>query len=231
MHNDVAQRTDIAGEPHTTLLTPMPRKSAHQRSVSPAQAAAADGRVTELRELQLVEAHREGDPDALSELLQSYQKRVYSVCYRMLRNVDEAADLTQDTLVRLVENLHKYDGRAKLSTWIIRIAMNACISHMRKTKVRKSVDQAGPFEGSLVGVVNTAELSSDDRVEQQETHSLLDKAMMSLDPDMRSVLVLRDMQGLEYEQLAEALEIPVGTVKSRLFRARAALRNAMIRFE
>lgn len=195
--------------------------------------------MTELRELQLVEAHRDGDTDALGELLEAYQRRVYAICFRMLRNQDEAADLTQDTLVRLVENLHKYDGRAKLSTWVIRIAMNACISYLRKKKVRQSGDggEPGAFGSAAGGDVREpatyrrGEQSSPGSVERDELRAALDQALMNLDPDMRSVLVLRDMQGLEYEQLATVLEIPIGTVKSRLFRARAALRNALDRFE
>lgn len=215
----------------------MPRQSDDnsQRSVSAEASAARDQ-----RELELVEAHRMGDASALGQLLQSYQRRVYAICYRMLRDADEAADLTQDTLVRLVENLDKYDGRAKLSTWIIRIAMNACISYLRKKKVRLAGEgrirdaAAASFVGDEYGGVASgqyAEQSVPGRVERDERLAALDAALMSLDEDMRAVLVLRDMHGLEYEQLAEALEIPIGTVKSRIFRARAALRNALAQYE
>ncbi len=203
--------------------------------------------MTAQRELELVESHREGDPDAMGELLQSYQRRVFTICFRMLRDVEEASDLTQDALVKVIENLEKYDGRAKLSTWVIRITMNCCISHLRKKKVRKhgsldamrrddaAFDDTAASEHSAsqdneAAVVFSGELSGPKRVERDELHAGLDLAMRSLDPDMRSVLVLRDMQGLEYEQMAQALDVPVGTVKSRLFRARTALRNALDRF-
>jgi RNA polymerase sigma-70 factor (ECF subfamily) len=194
--------------------------------------------MTPLREMQLVTAHREGDADAMGQLLQAYQQRVYSICYRMVRHADDARDLTQDTLVKVLENLHQYDGRAKLSTWVIRITINSCISHLRKAKRRRtsSLDAASPedaFNGaSMAGAVaeserGSMELSGPERVERDESRQLLHQAMQSLDPEARAVLVLRDMQGLEYEQLATALDVPIGTVKSRLFRARVALRNAL----
>ncbi|HRP64142.1 MAG TPA: sigma-70 family RNA polymerase sigma factor [Phycisphaerales bacterium] len=192
-------------------------------------------RMTPLREMQLLEAHRAGDGEALGELLDAYQHRIYAVCYRMLRDVDEASDLTQDSLIKVIEGLDSYDGRSKLSTWMIRIAMNCCLSHLRKQKLRRhgSLDAAGAaLEGGAAfgthwGRSLQGELSGSRRVEQAEARGILHRALMSLEPDARAVLVLRDMQDLDYEQIAEVLETPLGTVKSRLFRARAALR-AMI---
>lgn len=178
--------------------------------------------------------HRVGDPEAIGELLQSYQRRIYSVCYRMLGHAEEAADLTQDTLVKVIEGLESYNGRSKLSTWIIRIAMNCCLSHLRKQKIRKhrSLDDLGGTRGDRSGDVNLGNLleggepAASDRVEQHETQACLLVALNSLDPESSSLLVLRDLNGLDYLQISEVLEVPVGTVKSRLFRARAALRAA-----
>lgn len=192
-------------------------------------------RTTPAREAHLVEAHRNGDPDALSELLQSYQRRVYTVCYRMVRDPDLAADLAQDTLVKLIEGLDQYDGRAKLSTWVIRITMNCCITHLRRQKLRRhasldaAADRTDEADERTISPEpeQERELSARRRIEQQETHARLHQAMLGLDPDMRAILILRDMQDLEYEQLAEVFDIPVGTVKSRLYRAREALRELM----
>lgn len=190
--------------------------------------------MTPLRELQLLKAHREGDPDAIGALLESYQRRVYSVCYRMLGRADEAADLTQDTLVKVIEGLESYNGRSKLSTWIIRIAMNCCLSHLRREKVRKhgSLDELASTDPGRTGDVKlgkpleSGEPSAAARVEQTERQAGLLRALNSLDPDFRALLVLRDLNGLDYLQIADVLDVPVGTVKSRLFRARAALRDA-----
>jgi RNA polymerase sigma-70 factor, ECF subfamily len=186
-------------------------------------------RLTALRELQLIEAQRAGDPEALSELLQAYQRRIYSVCHRMLRNPDDAADMTQETLVRIIEALDTYDGRAKLSTWIIRVAMNCCLSHLRKARLRSA--PGGPagrqHPAQEPDLAPGREPSAGRRIEQQEASRMLEQALAALEPEARAILVLRDMAPggpLEYEQIAEILDLPLGTVKSRLFRARAALR-------
>jgi RNA polymerase sigma-70 factor (ECF subfamily) len=187
----------------------------------------ADGPVglTPLREQQLLARHRAGDAGALTELLRAYQSRVYAICYRMVPRED-VLDLTQDALIRVMEGLDSYDGRSSLSTWIIRVTMNCCLSHLRKQRIRRhaSLDAAadhGPDELLPLG----REPSPLDRVQQDEARGLLLEALGRLDPRLRAILVLRDLQGLDYQQVAAVLGAPVGTVKSRLFRARAALRR------
>jgi len=206
----------------------MATQPSHQSE--PTAAGAHPAPITPLAELQLVEAHRRGDPDAIGQLLEAYQRRLYSICYRMVRNEHDARDLTQDSLVRVIQGLDSYDGRSKLSTWIIRVTMNTCLSHLRKQRLRRhgSLDvasensPAGPIDPRSMG-----ELQPSSRVEHSEMRLVLGRAMMRLDPDMRAVLVLRDMQDLEYQSIAHSLEVPIGTVKSRLFRARLALRTAV----
>lgn len=187
-------------------------------------------RLTPLAELQLLEAHRGGDPAALGQLLEAYQRRIYSICYRMIRDEHEARDLTQDAMLRVIQGLDGYDGRAKLSTWVIRVTMNTCLSHLRKQKLRRHASLDAGIDTAASGPVDPrsiGELSPPGRVERAEMRLLLGRALLCLDPDMRAVLVLRDMQELEYERIAGALEVPIGTVKSRLFRARLALRAAV----
>ena len=186
-------------------------------------------RLTPLAELQLLEAHRGGDPAALGKLLEAYQRRIYSICYRMVRDEHEARDLTQDAILRVIQGLDSYDGRSKLSTWVIRVTMNTCLSHLRKQKLRRHGPLDGGGENATSGPLDPrsfGELSPPGRVELAEMRFLLGRALLGLDPDMRAVLVLRDMQELEYERIAKVLEVPIGTVKSRLFRARLALRAA-----
>ncbi len=200
-------------------------------SSTPARADSHDtSRLTPLQETQLVEAHRRGEPDAIGTLLEAYQRRVYSICYRMVRHEQDARDLTQDALLRVIQGLDSYDGRALLSTWVIRVTMNTCLSHLRKQKLRRhgSLDAGGETASSgPMDPRSFGELSPPGRVELAEMRILLGRALLCLDPDMRAVLVLRDMQELEYERIANALEVPIGTVKSRLFRARVALRAAV----
>jgi RNA polymerase sigma-70 factor (ECF subfamily) len=221
------------------------RSGASDRAEAMPSAHHPGARLTPLRELQLVEAGRAGDPDAVSELVQGYHRRIYAVCFRMVRDADQAADLAQEAIIKVLEGLGSYDGRSKLSTWIIRVTMNCCLSHLRKSRIRRhaSLDDlsrtgdesaaASGFSRGIGGLGSRAggppggELSGPDRVEQDEMLASLLHALEGLDPDMRAVLVLRDMQDMEYQQISEALEVPVGTVKSRLFRARAALREAV----
>lgn len=207
--------------------------------------------MTPLREMQLVEMHRRGGPgahDAINELVRGYQRRVFAICARMVRNKEDAADLTQDILLKIVESLDTYNGQSKLSTWVIRVAINACLSHLRREKTRptQSLDQplrggggaggVGDMDGGGSGMAELGSLQAGLRsrepfpgasVEQGQLQRLVLEALDRLDADSRAILILRDVQDLDYEQLAEALELPVGTVKSRLFRARAALRDAV----
>lgn len=212
-------------------------------------AASGPVRLTPLRELQLLEAYRSGGPEshrALTELLTAYQRRIYSVCFRLVQRPQDAADLTQDVLLKVVEHLSSYDGRSKLSTWIIRVAMNASLSHLRREKTRqvRSLNApstkaggnaaAGPSptgsesnpNTSLAAALASGEPSPLQSVEQRQRQEMVLQALDSLDPETKAILVLRDMQDLDYQQLAEALDVPLGTVKSRLFRARAAFREA-----
>lgn len=143
----------------------------------------------------------------------------------MVNDPELARDLTQDAMVKIIEGLSSYNGSSQLSTWMIRIAMNVCLSRLRSDKLRRhaSLEGEGPFPRLARGGEQTAA----DGVSLDEQRGRLLDALNRIAPEHRSILVLRDVRGLEYEQVAEALDIPVGTVKSRLFRARTALREAM----
>ena len=145
----------------------------------------------------------------------------------MVRDRDQASDLTQDTLVRVIEGLPGFDGRSALSTWVIRIAMNGCLSHLRKARIRRHASLEGSGSAVARPIRGREELSGAERVEYDEEALRLLDALECLDPETRAILVLRDLQELEYARIGEVLGIAVGTVKSRLFRARAALREAM----
>lgn len=208
-----------------TPIQPDPRAQGR-----PSDAPGKATRVTPLRELQLLEAYRRGDPEAIGELLNVYQHRIYSVCYRMVRHEHDARDLAQEAMVKILQGLDSYDGRSKLSTWIIRVTMNCCLSHLRRERVRRasSLDGLWDEDGTprLQSLPARGELSGAARVQQAELRVILERSLQRLDSQMRAVIVLRDIQDLDYQQIATVLGVPVGTVKSRLFRARAALRAA-----
>ena len=221
-------------------MKPQQRRQPEHRTVGrPAAPAATPGKpefLTPIQELQLVEQWRTGDAESLRRLLDSYQRRVFTICYRMLHHTEDAQDIAQDVLLKVFQSLDTYDGRSKLSTWIIRIAMNACVSHLRKATVRQAVSLPGGHEtdaaqGSVRGLKlapeDAAEPEPGSGVEHAERRRDVIAALNRLEPEVRALLVLRDVQDLDYEQIGQVLGVPVGTVKSRLFRARAALREEL----
>ncbi len=185
------------------------------------------------RERQLVGQVHGGDRGALGELLNAYHKRVYHVCLRMVGKPEDAADLTQEALLRAIRHIDEFKGNSRFGTWLMRIAMNLSISHMRKRRTRGAVSLEHPV-GTGEGAAALRTVLSSDRepapssgVETREQVTRLTAAIEEIDVDLRSVLVLRDLQGMDYQGIAETLTLPIGTVKSRLFRARLALRQAM----
>jgi RNA polymerase sigma-70 factor (ECF subfamily) len=188
------------------------------------------------QEKQLISAAQQGDQAALGQLLEKYQHRLYSVALRMLNNRDDAAEITQDAMVKVVMNISKYNGQAALTTWMIRIVMNLSISYLRKRRLRHTTSLDAPM-GSNNGSGNPSalgdalpapgELQPDSSVQNREMLEKLHQCLHSLEDDFRAVIILRDLNEMDYQAISEVLDIPVGTVKSRLFRARLALRQAM----
>lgn len=187
-------------------------------------------------DLDLVERIRRSEPAAWSTLVSRYQHRLFSVCLRMVHSRELAADLTQDAFVKIIQGMDTFDGRSKLSTWMIRITMNVCLSKLRSEKLRRhaSLDaiqegasKAGGAPGRPRGFEQTKEPGVGERVEHDEERAVVLAALRELDPEQRAVLILCDSQGQSYDQIAEVMQVAVGTIKSRLFRARTALREAV----
>lgn len=210
----------------------------HGRGPSDApRARAADAAEIEARERRLLAEWRQGSDAALADLLTLHERRVYAVCLRMCANPDLARDLAQDTLVKVIQGLERFDERARLSTWMTRIAINVCLTNRRRQSVRKAVSLDGTGKGAglegqgergetmAAGLPDHREPDAQSRVGREEDLDRLDRAMARLEPDQRAILILRDGQDMDYADIASVLEVPEGTVKSRLFRARMALRQ------
>lgn len=184
-------------------------------------------------ESELVKAVQSGNQGALGELLDAYQHRIYNVCLRMLSNRDDAAEVAQESMLKVIQHIGEFKGKSRVGTWIIRIAMNQAVSQLRKRKLRQTVsldatdnDQATPMSGQLP---NRREPTPESNVEKKELIAFVKVALSQIDDEFRAVLVLRDNEQMDYQQIAEVLAVPVGTVKSRLFRARLALRQRLQR--
>lgn len=184
-----------------------------------------------------------GDQSALTDLLTAYQKPVFNVCLRMLSHREDALEVAQETMLKIVEHIGDFNGRSDIGTWITRIAMNLSVSRLRRRKLRhtQSLD-AGSNGSASQGnwqddqstalrqeIADQREQGPDWNVQQREMIAYLQTAMTLIDDEFRAVLVLRDIDEMDYQQIAEVLSVPVGTVKSRLFRARLALRQEMFK--
>ena len=171
-----------------------------------------------------------GDQNAFGELVERYQKRAYSVAYGILRNRDDAWDVAQEAFVKAYRNLHRFEGGSAFFTWLYRITYNLSIDHVRTKGRRKVVlvEEHRDFEGALqkqgkpTFQVNPSEVS-----DRAELSKVLHEAMNALSEKHRAVIVLREVEGLSYEEIADVLGVKKGTVMSRLFHARKNLQSIL----
>ncbi len=184
----------------------------------------------ESTESALVRQASEGDRKAFESLVRSYEKKVYTLAYRMSHNPDDAFDLSQEIFLRVYKSLAFFKGESSFSTWLYRLASNTCLDHVRKEKRRReqplTVHRPDGEEHSLEWP--DIRYSPESEFEKNELRQAIASAMQSLSPEHRAILTLRDIQGLSYEEISEALSLQAGTVKSRLARARESLRAVLV---
>jgi RNA polymerase sigma-70 factor (ECF subfamily) len=171
----------------------------------------------------LVQAAAGGDRQALDTLLRRHYDRIFAVCRRITGNDADAADAAQDALISIVRSIGRFDGRASFSTWAYRIATNASLDELRRRRRRPTViDDRNDrrSEGTEAQIVDP---EAAPRIEAIADRMAIDAALAQLPETFRVPLVLRDVGDLEYAEIAETLDVPVGTVKSRIARGRAQL--------
>lgn len=161
-----------------------------------------------------MEAAQKGDTAALDSLLRRHYDRLHALCRRLVGNPADAADACQEALVAIVKGLARFDGRSTFGTWAYRVTTNACLDELRRKRRR-------PEPGLPEGRAEPA--SAVDDIEAATTRADLDVALRSLPSDQRAAIVLRDVCALSYQEIADILEIPPGTVRSRIARGRSAL--------
>lgn len=175
----------------------------------------------------LVRASQEGDAEAFDRLVEAHYRSVYNTAYRMLRTPSAASDATQATFVRVWEALSSFRGDASFSTWLYRITMNVCLDELRRNKNKPLSLTVEDDDGEAPRQRDIPDFSDEpaSTAEQRQLQELVHEAIGRLSEDFRAVIVLYDIRGLSYQEIGDALEIPLGTVKSRLNRARQALRE------
>lgn len=170
-----------------------------------------------------------GDQNAYADIVNLYQHKLYQVCYRMLGNKQEAEDITQEAFIRAYINLHSYDQKRKFSTWIYRIATNLCIDRIRKKKPDYYLDAevAGTEGLNMYSQIAVDEQLPEDVVEQMELQERIQYEISRLPDKYRSVIVLKYIEELSLQEISEILDMPLGTVKTRIHRGREALRKQL----
>ncbi len=180
-------------------------------------------------ESQLVERCLRGEPGAWDQLIQSYSRRVYALCYRFTNGGSEAQDLTQEVFLRVFKTLGSFrSGEGCFAVWLTRLTRNLLVDHYRRTKNERVTDA---LEDKLAVLEErTAQISrTDGLLAGREAGELLQAALQKLSPELREAVILRDLQEMEYREIARVLDVPEGTVKSRLNRGRAELARVLKR--
>ena len=177
-------------------------------------------------ELVALAQARKGDPEAFALLVEYYSPRLFNVCFTYLANRQDAEDCVQETLIKAFRSLADYSGRSSFYTWIYRIAINTCLDLRRKSKRNPSLslDEAIETEDSLVyQQVPDRQPLPDELAETAEMTRLVRQEIANLPDYLKDIIILRDLEGLSYQELSKILHLPEGTVKSRLSRARRQL--------
>lgn len=179
-------------------------------------------------EQRLISAAQAGDLEAFNQIVRLYETRVYNLCYRMLGDADAAADATQDAFIAAFRNVRNFRGGV-FKAWLLRIATNACYDVLRARKRRPAVslDSTDNEDDNPRTEAPDPGESLDDMVVRQELSAAIQQGLAELPEDQRIVIILSDIQGLAYEEIAQITGVQLGTVKSRLSRARAKLRDIL----
>jgi RNA polymerase sigma-70 factor (ECF subfamily) len=189
--------------------------------------------VEENDELELVARSRQGDTTAFSVLVRRYEGKIFRLAMNITQNREDAEDVLQEAFFKAYEHLDQFQGNSKFYTWIVRIAVNQALMKLRKRKSDRAVsldEQIDTGEDTVVREIAAWDPDPEQQYSQEELHKILNEAVLGLTPIYRTVFTLRDIDGLSTEETAEALDLSVPAVKSRLLRARLQLRDKLTRF-
>lgn len=168
-----------------------------------------------------VEKAKNGDERAFEALVTQYERLVYAIAFKLLGNGPDAEDATQETFIRVYRSLPSFRGESKFSVWLYRLTNNVCVDMLRRKNVPSVSLSADDDDGAIA--IPDARFSPESELEKKQLRQAVERALASLPEPYRQALVLREMAGQRYEEIAQTLDIDIGTVKSRIFRARRRL--------
>ncbi|MCK9216763.1 MAG: sigma-70 family RNA polymerase sigma factor [Firmicutes bacterium] len=178
----------------------------------------------------LIMKSKKGDIDAFEELIKNYEKKAYNIAYRIMNNEEDAKDMTQEALIKIYKSIKNFRQESTFSTWIYRIVTNVCLDELRKRKKSETIPLEINTEGekgTMRFEIGADEETPEDLYEQVELRQVIFNMINSLKEDYRTVIILRDMQGFSYEEISIILGCSLGTIKSRINRARNALKDKL----
>lgn len=189
-----------------------------------------EGNNMDEKEKDLIIKSKNGDIESFESLIKKYQKLAFNISFRIMGNLEDAKDMSQEAFIKIFKSLDSFKGDSSFSTWLYRIVTNTCLDELRKKNRNISVSydnpiktDTGEIDRSIIDKGNTPEEIS----EKNESRQIVVKAINKLGDQHRVVIVLRDIKGFSYEEIAEILNCPEGTVKSRISRARFALKTIL----
>lgn len=182
-------------------------------------------------EIHLIESAKKGDIEAFENLIQKNETMIYNITYRMMNHTEDAKDISQEVFLKAFRNIKKFNEKSNFSTWLYRIAINTCIDELRKQKNKSHIsieEKIHYLDSTLEKQFASEEQTPEDALLSHEQKTEINKAIHSLSTDHKTILILRDLEGFSYSEISKITKLSLGTVKSRLARAREQLRNTLL---
>ncbi len=179
------------------------------------------------QEISLIEKVKKGDISSFEALIAPYQKKAFNIAYRMLGNLEDANDVTQEAMIKIYKSIAGFQGKSSFSTWVYSVVSNSCIDYIRKNRkaVIVSLDREYDTGESMYKLEVADEMNTPEYLfEKNEIKRMIHDAINQLNVDQREIIILRDINGFSYHEIAEILKCSEGTVKSRISRARSSLK-------
>ena len=203
-----------------------------------AQSRPVEARVEEAQVVgQLVRRCAQGEAAAWEDIVRRFHRRIYNICYRFAGSADDAQDLTQEVFIKVYRTVGSFDGeKASFNTWVTTVTRNLLVDHFRKTRNDRATDSIDAAQGADEDGPTLADRLATDgsesphlHVESRERREMVHRALQQISPDLREAVILRDLQDMDYREIAQVLKVPEGTVKSRINRGRAELARLLQR--